>query len=128
MVTHAQVGIVKPNPRFHGYTSHTSPIPKSPFVALSDPNWPDAMYDEYNALIKNSTWVLVPKPSNVNVVRSMWLFQHKYHADGSLTKYKARLVANGRSQQFGVDCDDTFSPFVKSATVRTVLSLALSRN
>ncbi|GJR95366.1 ribonuclease H-like domain-containing protein [Tanacetum coccineum] len=56
--------------------------PKSPYVALSNPNWQDAMYDEYNSLIKNSTWVLVSKPPNVNVVRSMWLFRHKYHADG----------------------------------------------
>ncbi|GJX53484.1 ribonuclease H-like domain-containing protein [Tanacetum coccineum] len=42
--------------------------------------------------------------------------------------YKARLVANGSSQQFGVDCDDTFSPVFKPATIRMVLSLALSRN
>ncbi|GJT43316.1 ribonuclease H-like domain-containing protein [Tanacetum coccineum] len=55
-------------------------------VALSDPHWRDAMHDEYNALIKNSTWVLVPKPPNANVVRSMWLFRHKYHVDGSLTR------------------------------------------
>ncbi|GKC90604.1 ribonuclease H-like domain-containing protein, partial [Tanacetum coccineum] len=92
------------------------------------PNWRDAMYDEYNALIKNSTWVLVLKPPNVNVVRSMWLFRHKYHADGSLSMYKARLVANGHSQQFGVDRDDTFSHVVKSATIRTVLSLSFSQN
>ncbi|GJU76796.1 ribonuclease H-like domain-containing protein [Tanacetum coccineum] len=112
MVTRVQVGTVKPNPRFHGHTSYISlisPIPKSPSVALSDPNCRDAMYDEYNALIKNNTWVLVPKPPNVNVVWSMCLFRHKYHADGSLSRYKARLVANGRSQQFGVDCDDTYS-------------------
>ncbi|GJT16529.1 ribonuclease H-like domain-containing protein [Tanacetum coccineum] len=127
MVTRAQVGTVKPNPRFHGLTSSISPIPKSPFVALSDPHWRDAMLDEYNALIKNGIWILVPKPPNVNVVRSMWLFRHKYHAVGSLSGYKARLVANGRSQQFGVDCDETFSPVVKPATICTVLSLALSR-
>ncbi|GJV39083.1 ribonuclease H-like domain-containing protein [Tanacetum coccineum] len=128
MVTRAQVGTVKPNPHFHGHTSHISPIPKSPSVALSDLNWRNAMYDEYNALIKNNTWVLVPKPPNANVVRSMWLFQLKYHVDGLLSRYKAHLVANGYSQQFGVDCDDTFSPVVKPATVRTVLNLALSRN
>ncbi|GJW59700.1 ribonuclease H-like domain-containing protein [Tanacetum coccineum] len=112
-------------------TTHTIPNPPtrthlmSPSVALSDPNWRDAMYDEYNALIKNSTSVLVPKPPNVNVVRSMWLFRHKYHADGSLSRYKARLVANGRSQQFGVDCDDTFSHVVKPATIRTVMRTGL---
>ncbi|GJX37518.1 ribonuclease H-like domain-containing protein [Tanacetum coccineum] len=119
MVTRAQVGTVKPNPRFQGHVSHISPLPKSPSIALFDPNWRDVMYDEYNALIKNSTWILVPKPPNVNVVRSMWLFQHKYHADGSLSRYKARLVANGPSQQFGVDCDETFSLVVKPATIRT---------
>ncbi|GJX07003.1 ribonuclease H-like domain-containing protein [Tanacetum coccineum] len=128
MITRSQVGTFKPNPRFHGHTSHISPLPKSPSVALSDPHWRDAMYDEYNALIKNGTWILVPKPPNVNVVRSMWLFRHKYHADGSLSRYKARLVANGRNQQYGVDCSDTFSPVVKPATIRTVLSLALARN
>ncbi|GJW53143.1 ribonuclease H-like domain-containing protein [Tanacetum coccineum] len=101
---------------------HIFPLPKSPVVA--DSNWRDAMYDEYNALIRNSTWILVPKPPNANVVRSMWLFQHKYHANGSLSRYKARLVANGRSHQYGVDCDDTFSPVVKPATIP---SLALSR-
>ncbi|GJW23531.1 ribonuclease H-like domain-containing protein [Tanacetum coccineum] len=128
MVTCAQIGTVKPNPHFHGHTSHIYHIQKSPSVALSDPNWRDAMYDEYNALNKNSTWILVLKPPNVNVVRSMWLFRHKYHVDGSLSMYKARLVANGRSQQFGVDCDDTFNHVVKHATIRTVLSLALSQN
>ncbi|GKF10291.1 ribonuclease H-like domain-containing protein, partial [Tanacetum coccineum] len=117
-------GTVNPKPRFN---FHISPLPKSPSNALSDSNWRDAMYDEYNALVKNGTWFLVLKPPNVNVVRSMWLFRHKYHADGSLSRYKARLVANGRSQQIGVDCGDTFSPVVKPATIRTILSLALSR-
>ncbi|GKC81864.1 ribonuclease H-like domain-containing protein, partial [Tanacetum coccineum] len=52
---------------------------------------------------------------------------HKYHADGSLSRYKACLVANGRSQQIGADCGDAFSRVVKPATIRTILSLALSR-
>ncbi|GKB14128.1 ribonuclease H-like domain-containing protein [Tanacetum coccineum] len=57
----------------------------------------------------------------------MSLFKHKFHADGTLSRYKARLVANGSSQQLGVDFDKTFSPVVKPATIRTVLSLAVSR-
>nr|GEU77377.1 ribonuclease H-like domain-containing protein [Tanacetum cinerariifolium] len=49
-------------------------------------------------------------------------------SDGSLSRYKARLVANGRSRRQGIDCDETFSPVVKPATIRTVLSLAVSRD
>ncbi|GKB97866.1 ribonuclease H-like domain-containing protein [Tanacetum coccineum] len=61
------------------------------------------------------------------MVRSMWLFKHKFHADRTLSRYTARLVANGSSQQLGVDFDETFSLVVKPATIRTVLSLAVSR-
>ncbi|GJX61370.1 ribonuclease H-like domain-containing protein [Tanacetum coccineum] len=69
-----------------------------------------------------------PTPApDVNIVRSLWLFQHKHNADGSLSRYKARLVANGSTQLAGIDVDETFSPVVKPATIRTVLSLAISR-
>ncbi|GKB32192.1 ribonuclease H-like domain-containing protein [Tanacetum coccineum] len=57
----------------------------------------------------------------------MWLFKHKFYVDGTLSRYKARLVANGSSQQLGVDFDETFSSVVKAATIRTVLSLVVSR-
>ncbi|GKA50810.1 ribonuclease H-like domain-containing protein [Tanacetum coccineum] len=53
--------------------------------------------------------------------------RHKFHADGSLSEYKALLVANGRNQQLDIDCDETSSLVVKPATIRTVLSLAISR-
>nr|GEX97801.1 ribonuclease H-like domain-containing protein [Tanacetum cinerariifolium] len=85
------------------------------------------MHDEYNALVKSGTWILIPRPAGINLVRSIWLFKHKFHADGTLSRYKARLVANGSSQQLDIDCDETFSPVVKPATIRTVLSLAVSR-
>ncbi|GKD15234.1 ribonuclease H-like domain-containing protein [Tanacetum coccineum] len=127
MVTRFKVGIVKANLKYNFHVTTFSPIPKSPFHALRDPNWKQAMCDKYKALINNKTLVLVPRPPNVNIVRSMWLYKHKYNADGSLSRYKARLVANGRSQQQGIDCDDTFSPVVKPATIRTVLSLAVFR-
>nr|GEY68316.1 NBS-containing resistance-like protein [Tanacetum cinerariifolium] len=56
----------------------------------------------------------------------MWLFKHKFHVDGTLSRYKARLVANDSSQQLGVDFDETFSSVVKPATLRTVFSLPVS--
>nr|GEW21127.1 ribonuclease H-like domain-containing protein [Tanacetum cinerariifolium] len=89
-------------------TTSISPLPKSPFLVLQNPNWNNAMHDEYNALVKNGTWILVPRPAGINFVQSMWLFKHKFHADGSLSRYKACLFANGSSQQLGIDCDETF--------------------
>ncbi|GJV32308.1 ribonuclease H-like domain-containing protein [Tanacetum coccineum] len=121
MVTRSKVGIVKANPKYNLHVTTSFLIPKSPFHDLRDPNWKQAMCDEYKALIDNNTWVLVPRPPNVNIVRSMWFYKHKYNADGSLNQYKARLVANDCSQQQGIDCDETFSLVVKLATIRTSL-------
>nr|GEY40660.1 ribonuclease H-like domain-containing protein [Tanacetum cinerariifolium] len=120
-------GIVKPINRLSLHTSSISPILKYPSNALKDPNWRNAMYDKYNTLVKNGTWLLVPRPAGVNMVCSVWLFKDKFHADGTLSRYKGRLVANCSSQQLGVDFDKTFSSVVKPATIRTVLSLVMSR-
>ncbi|GJQ99103.1 ribonuclease H-like domain-containing protein [Tanacetum coccineum] len=128
MVTRYRVGTNRPTQRYTLNVSTISPIPKSYSNAFRDPNWYRAMLDEYNALIKNNTWVLVPRPPDANIVRSLWLFRHKHNADGSLNRYKARLVANGSTQIVGIDVDETFSPVVKPATIRTVLSLAISRH
>ncbi|GJW26670.1 ribonuclease H-like domain-containing protein [Tanacetum coccineum] len=77
---------------------------------------------------KSERMVLVPRLPNANVVRSMWLFRHKHNADGSLSRYKAHLVANDSTQLPGIYVDETFSPVVKPATIHTVLSLALSQH
>ncbi|XP_076934027.1 uncharacterized protein LOC143600139 [Bidens hawaiensis] len=94
----------------------------------SDPNWRATMIDEFKALQVNNTWELVPPPTDHPVIRCLWLFRHKFNSDGTLEWYKARLVVNGKSQMVGIDCEDTFSPVVKPATIRTVLSLAVSRS
>jgi len=85
------------------------------------------MKDEYDAHINNKMWDLFPRPSNANVIRSLWIFRHKKKSDGSFERYKARLVGNGANQQSGIDCGETFSPVVKPATIRMVLSIALSK-
>lgn len=85
------------------------------------------MNDEYNALIENEMWELVPRTANVNVIRSMWIFAHKEKSDDSFERHKACLVSDGKTQQVDVDCGETFSLVVKLATIRTVLCLALSK-
>ena len=130
MTTRAKNGIFRPNPKYHSAMTNTniSPLPKDPVSAIRDPNWKEAMLDEFNALIDNNTWELVPRPPDVNVIRSMWIFRHKRNSDGSFERYKARLVGDGKTQQVGVDCGETFSPVVKPSSIRTVLCIALSKS
>nr|GEU81594.1 ribonuclease H-like domain-containing protein [Tanacetum cinerariifolium] len=128
MVIRSRVGTTHPNPCYVGHVSTISPLPWFYKEAFNDPNWRNAMFDEYNAIIKNKTWTSVSRSECANIVRCMRLFLHKFLADGTLSWYKARLVANGRTQVEGVDVDETFCPVVKSGTIRTVLSLAISRH
>jgi hypothetical protein len=82
---------------------------------------------EYEAVLSNSTWDLVPRSPGANVVTNKWIFKHMLKSNGSLYRYKARWVLQGFTQRPGVDYHETFSPVVKPATVQTVLTLAISR-
>nr|GEV33847.1 ribonuclease H-like domain-containing protein [Tanacetum cinerariifolium] len=128
MVTRFRVRSNRPIERLNLYVSTISPLPKSYVDAFNDPNLQNAMSDEYNELLKNNTWTLVPRPTDANTVRCMWLFRHKLLADETLSRYKARLVASDSTQLSGIDVDETFSLVVKPATISTVLSLAISRH
>jgi hypothetical protein len=86
------------------------------------------MEEEYAALLANQTWELVPRPPGSNVVIGKCIWTHKRRADDTIERYKARWVLRGFTQWPRVDYDETFSPVVKPATVRTVLSLALARS
>ena len=77
-------------------------------------------------MLTNQTWTLVPSRVARNVIGCKWVFGIKCHADGSIERYKARLVTKGLYQQPGVDFGETFSPIVKPTMVRIVLSIAMS--
>ncbi|WVZ79620.1 hypothetical protein U9M48_027180 [Paspalum notatum var. saurae] len=84
------------------------------------------MQEEFNALMKNNTWSLVPPPAGANVISGKWIFRHKLNPDGTLARYKACWVVRGFNQEYGIDYDETFSPVIKPATIRVVLSIATS--
>ncbi|KAH9677218.1 retrovirus-related pol polyprotein from transposon RE2 [Citrus sinensis] len=115
MITRAKAGIFKPKAFL---TDHNSLEPSNAGEVLSDTKWKAAMQDEYNALIRNKTWSLVPMNPEYKLVGCKWVFRTKYNTDGSVSKYKARLVAKGFHQTAGIDYSETFSPVVKSSTVR----------
>ncbi|CAL2238106.1 unnamed protein product [Prunus armeniaca] len=130
MVTRAKAGISKPNPRY-ALVATKHPIPSSVeptcvSQAIKDPLWRAAMSTEFNALISNGTWELVPSDSTQNLIGCKWVFRIKRHPDGTIDRYKARLVTKGFHQRPGVDFSETFSPVVKPTTIRVVLHLALS--
>jgi hypothetical protein len=126
MATRGKFGFQQPRAVLHSEV--LSPIPRSYRDALTDPNWRLAMEAECATLHENHTWDLVQHPLQANVVTGKWIFRHKFHADGSFDRYKARWVLRGFTQRPGVDYDETFSPVVKPATVRTALTLAHSRD
>ena len=99
--------------------------PTSYKIASQDPKWVHAMQQELQALSANNTWLLVDLPTNKKPIGSKWVYKIKLHADGSIERYKARLVAKGYNQKYGIDYDETFSPVVKMATIRSILTLAV---
>jgi hypothetical protein len=78
-------------------------------------------------LVRNGTWHLVPPQKGNNIIDCKWVYKIKINAYGILDRYKARLVTKGFKQQYVIDCDEIFSPVVKSTTIRVILSLAVSR-
>ena len=78
-------------------------------------------------LIKNKTWRLVSAQPEMNLIDCKWVYKVKRKQNGTVDRYKARLVAKGFKQRYGIDYADTFSPVVKPATMRLILSLAVSK-
>jgi hypothetical protein len=84
------------------------------------------MDEELRVLQDNHTWDVVPCPSNVKAIGCKRVYSVKLHSDGTLDWYKARLVALGNRQEYGVDYEETFALVAKMTPVHTVISIAAS--
>ena len=127
MTTRSQNNIFKPK-KLYTATKHPLPEnlePSNVREAMRFSHWRKAMAKEFDALLRNGTWSLVPPTRNQNVVDCKWLFRIKRNPDGSIHRYKARLVAKGFTQTPGTDFHETFAPVIRPQTVKVILTLAL---
>ena len=82
------------------------------------------MVEEYDFIVRNSAWEIVPRLVDKSVVGSRWIYKVKQVYDGSVEKYKARFVARGFSQIEGIDYEETFAHVAQYSSIRTILSLS----
>lgn len=119
MQTRSKNNIQKPKTKYSLTIRTTPTIPTTLNQALRDPRWRNTISTEFNAVTANHTYLVPPAP-NQNVIDTNWI--HTIKHDGRL---KSRIVARGYNQQYGIDYAETFSPVIKSTTVRLVLEHAV---
>ncbi|CAA7059093.1 unnamed protein product [Microthlaspi erraticum] len=86
--------------------------------------WMRACEDEISSIEKNNTWDLVELPYGAKPIGLKWVFKLKRNSDGSINKYKSRLVAKGYVQRYGIDFEEVFAPVARLETIRFLISLA----
>lgn len=101
--------------------------PSSYEEATLNPAWQVAMTHEYKALHANHTWDVVPLPSDKQAIGCRWLYKIKHKADGTVERFKAKLVVKGYTQQAGIDYTETFSPVVNVTTGRALIATIVKK-
>ncbi|KAI5344155.1 hypothetical protein L3X38_012032 [Prunus dulcis] len=128
MATHAKAGVRKPNPKYahHSLVSTDDSFDPTSFSRANKlQEWPLAMPDEFNALLRAGTWTLVPRTPAMNVLSNKWVFRVKRNSNGTIQHYKARLVVNSFHQQPGLDYGEPFSPVVNHSTIHLILAFSV---
>ncbi len=86
--------------------------------------WKEATQSEYDSLMKNETWTLVDIPVDKNVVGCKWVFKRKRDSNSNICRYKARLVAQGYSQEAGIDYNEVYAHVARYNSIRSMLAIA----
>lgn len=130
MQTRSKSGIVKPKTKlcYKAILDYTYTKPPSYKVASKYPKWCKVMDAEYQTLQRQQTWSLVLTPPHANLVGCKWVYKLKLNSDGTIARYKDRLVAKRFHQQASIDYSKTFSLVIKPTTIRLVFAVAVSCN
>jgi hypothetical protein len=94
--------------------------------AVKQKEWKEAMMEEYQSVMKNDVWEVVPRPKEKFLVTSKLVYKINHAVDESIDKYKVIFVARGFSQQEGEDYDETFAPISRYTSIRAIISLETS--
>eukprot|EP00253_Pinus_taeda_P001814 PITA_01814 len=107
--------------RYTGYMALVSKCvvtePSSFKEVVEEPAWVDAIVEEYDSIVRNSAWEIVPRPEGKSIVGLRWIYKVKQAAEGSVEKYKARFVARAFSQIEGIDYEETFAPVASYSSI-----------
>ncbi|GJY63767.1 zinc finger, CCHC-type containing protein [Tanacetum coccineum] len=90
--------------------------------------WKEAVDDEIGSIMENNTWVLSDLPPGCKPLGCKWIFKRKMKVDGTIDKFKARLVIQGFRQKEGIDYFDTYAPVARISTIRLLIALAATHN
>lgn len=129
MTTRRKNSITKPKPKINLSASpnqNTIYEPRTVNQALKDKLWRACMSDELDAFARNQTLELIPCQTHQNIVGCRWLYKNQYFANGRHRCRKFRLVAKGYNQERDRDYNDTFSPVIKTTTIRLILDIAVT--
>ncbi|KAJ9535203.1 hypothetical protein OSB04_un001716 [Centaurea solstitialis] len=102
--------------------------PKKAYDAMKDPSWVEAMQEELLQFVLQHVWDLVDLPKGHRVISTKWIFRNKKDERGIVIKNKARLVAQGYTQEEGIDYDEVFAPVARIEAIRLFLAFASFKN
>ncbi len=94
---------------------------------IGNSKWDNATDEEMATLDANATWELVALPKDKKTIGCKWVYKIKHNVDGSVSRYKAKLVAKGYAQTYGIDYEETYSLVAKMTTIRVIIAMAATK-
>ncbi len=94
---------------------------------IGNSKWDNATDEEMATLDVNATWELVALPKDKKTIGCKWVYKIKHNVDGSVSRYKSKLVAKGYAQTYGIDYEETYSLVAKMTTIRVIIAMAATK-